>query len=126
MKIALNNDYGGWALTKRIIRELGYNPGTEDCYFFEDRIKRNDPKLVELITKDIIHNEKSVYGIAEIPDNVTDWEISEYDGWESVIYVLDGKIHHRNADLFRDIDDDEGHRIIDGLNMLKKYKEETK
>lgn len=68
----------------------------------------------------------SAYGIVEIPDNVTDWEISEYDGWESVVYVLDGKIYHRNADLFRVFDDDEGGHIVDKLNMLKEYKEEEK
>ena len=119
MKIAINNYYGGWALPIQMIEELGYDPRTEDRY-------RNDPKLVELIMKDIIHNEKSVYGIAEIPDEVTDWEISEYDGWEEVTYVLDGKIHHGHAELFRILDDDEGNRIIDNLNMLKEYKEETK
>lgn len=126
MKIALNNYYGGWGLTNQMVYRLGYDPYVLDRYEVADRIKRNDPKLVELIMKDIIHNEKSVYGIAEIPDEVTDWEISEYDGWESVIYVLDGKIHHRNADLFRDFDYDGRSRIIDGLKYAKEYKEETK
>ena len=28
-----------------------------------------------------------------IPDSATDWEINEYDGLESVIYVEDGKIY---------------------------------
>lgn len=126
MKIAIYNDYGGWALPTRIVKELGCDPRTEDRYAFEDHIKRNDPKLVKLIIESIIHNKKSAYGIVEIPDEVTDWKIDEYDGWESVIYVLDGKIHHRNADLFRVFDDDEGGHIVDNLNMLKDYKEEIK
>jgi len=126
MKIAVNNYYGRWALTDRIIRGLGLDPRSEDRYILQDHIERNDPKLVELVIKDIIHDEESVYGIVEIPDDATDWEISEYDGWEEVVYVLDGKIHHEHADLFRILDDDEGNRIIDNLNMLKECKEEEK
>lgn len=126
MKIAINHDYGGWALTNQMVRELGYDTNVTDRYDVEDKIKRNDMQLIKLVMKDIIHNEKSVYGIVEIPDDATDWEISEYDGWESVTYVLDGKIHHGEADLFRIVDYYEGSRIIDNLNMLKEYKEETK
>lgn len=33
-------------------------------------------------------------GIAEFPAAATDWELSEYDGIEHVIYVLDGKLFH--------------------------------
>jgi nitroreductase len=32
--------------------------------------------------------------VVEIPDTATDWEIDEYDGWESVVYVVNGKLHH--------------------------------
>lgn len=32
--------------------------------------------------------------IVEIPDEITDWMIAEYDNYyEAVFYVLDGKIH---------------------------------
>lgn len=36
----------------------------------------------------------AVLMVVEIPDNATDWELDEYDGLESIIYVADGKIHH--------------------------------
>ena len=29
-----------------------------------------------------------------IPDNATDWDIEDYDGNETLIYVVDGKIHY--------------------------------
>lgn len=32
--------------------------------------------------------------IAEIPDEAMDWKLDEYDGLESVTYVVDGKIYH--------------------------------
>ena len=28
------------------------------------------------------------------PDTSTDYEIDEYDGWESIIYVVNGKLYH--------------------------------
>lgn len=32
--------------------------------------------------------------VVEIPEEATDWEIDEYDGQESITYVVDGKIYH--------------------------------
>ena len=32
--------------------------------------------------------------VVEIPDNFTDYEINDYDGVETLIYVIDGKIYH--------------------------------
>ena len=32
--------------------------------------------------------------VVEIPDNTTDYEFDEEDGYESIIYVVDGKIHY--------------------------------
>ena len=31
--------------------------------------------------------------VVEIPDGATDYYLNEYDGMESIIYVLDGKLH---------------------------------
>jgi hypothetical protein len=32
--------------------------------------------------------------VVEIPEEATDWELNEYDGLESITYVVDGKLHH--------------------------------
>lgn len=32
--------------------------------------------------------------VVEIPDSATDWELSEIDGWEAIIAVVDGKLVH--------------------------------
>jgi hypothetical protein len=29
-----------------------------------------------------------------IPDEATDWELDEYDGFERVTYVVGGKLYH--------------------------------
>lgn len=31
--------------------------------------------------------------VIELPDNTTDYMVTEYDGWESIIYVVDGKLY---------------------------------
>jgi redox-sensitive bicupin YhaK (pirin superfamily) len=32
--------------------------------------------------------------LVEIPDTMTDWEKNDYDGIETITYVVDGKIYH--------------------------------
>lgn len=85
MKMVLNKDYGGF----------GFNVADEYDEFidrFSDEEKRTDPELVALV--EAHPNECGDLKVVEIPDTATDWEIDEYDGWESVTYVVDGKIHH--------------------------------
>ena len=85
MKLVLNKDYGGF----------GYGVADE----FEDFVRgcsddgdRANPELVAFVESH--PNECGDLAVVEIPDTATDWEIDEYDGLESVIYVVDGKIHH--------------------------------
>jgi hypothetical protein len=83
MKIVLNKDYGGF----------GYGVAFE----FEDFVRgfsndRTNPELVAFVEE---HPELcDDLEVVEIPDEATDWEIDEYDGWETVTYVVDGKLHH--------------------------------
>ena len=83
MKIVINKDYGGF----------GYGVADE----YEDFIRgfegdRTNPELVAFV--ECHPDECGDLEVVEIPDTATDWEMDEYDGWESVIYVVDGKIHH--------------------------------
>jgi hypothetical protein len=85
-KILVNLDFGGFDL--------------EDEYYddFEARTNglgdiREDEKLIALVEQGIdIGDDLADIGIAEIPDNATDYYINEYDGKEEVLYVLDGRI----------------------------------
>lgn len=54
-------------------------------FFSERNIERNDPCLVEVVEKlgKKANTSCSELIVVEIPDDV-DWEITEYDGWESV------------------------------------------
>ena len=41
-----------------------------------------------------INSDFSKLEVVSIPDEVTDYEINEYDGMESIIYVIDSRLYH--------------------------------
>lgn len=88
MKIVINACYGGFSLPKEFCNLYGFST--------YDDIERTDSRLIDFVeSKGGCIREHCAYLIIEaIPDEATDWEINEYDGYESIIYVLDGKIHH--------------------------------
>lgn len=81
MKMVINANYGGFGLN---VAEQ-YEDWVLD---FED--DRTNAELVEFVKTH--PNECGDLKVITIPDDATDWEMNEYDGWESVIYVLGGKI----------------------------------
>ena len=86
MKIVVNKCYGGFGLSDWAMEQLGIN-----VYY---DIDRTDSRLVELVENfpKKVDNFYSNLIVVSIPDTSTDWEIDEYDGLETVIYVIDGKI----------------------------------
>lgn len=88
MKLVINTCYGGFELSDKAEKMLG-----ENAY----ELERDDPKLVEIVEtlgKEAYNTDVSRLSVVEIPDNATDYEVNEYDGYESIIYVVNGKIHH--------------------------------
>lgn len=87
MKVVINSCYGGFGVSDEILQQLCVNDPWD--------IRRDDPKFISLVeTLGVKANDLySRLKVVEIPDDNTDWEISDYDGSEQVIYVLDGKIH---------------------------------
>ncbi len=84
MKIVINGDWGGFQLTKKVAHILG-------VWDFDDSdAVRMNPTLIKMLEEGQEINDLKV---VEIPDNATDYMIREYDGNESVIYVVDGKLH---------------------------------
>jgi hypothetical protein len=89
MKIVVNKCFGGFSLSDAAVKALHLNSPYDD-------IERTDDKLVHLVETDA--DAASGYcaklRVVELPDNTTDWELDEYDGAESIIYVVKGKIYH--------------------------------
>ena len=86
MKLVVNKCYGGFGLSDWAMEQLGIN-----VYY---DIDRTDSRLVELVENfpEKVDNFYSNLIVVSIPDTSTDWEIDEYDGLETIIYVIDGKI----------------------------------
>lgn len=85
MKYVINKAWGGFHLPTEYcdLCECGrYDYGEEE---------RTDPTLIKIVEEGCDNPDLMV---VEIPDNATDWELQEYDGWESIICVVDGKIRH--------------------------------
>lgn len=90
MKIVINACYGGFSLSEEAVNALGLRNSYDYVY-------RTDKRLIELIESGMDCSGRFAdLEVVEIPDEATDWEISEYDGSEEIIYVLDGLIHHIN------------------------------
>ena len=87
MKIVVNKCYGGFSVNNDIVKMLNLKNG----YDLED--DRTNAKLIALIESGInVNNRFSDLVVVEIPDDATDYTIEEYDGYENILYVLDGKI----------------------------------
>jgi hypothetical protein len=83
MKIVVNADFGGFG--------YGVSKKYEDCVFAYENDRAN-PELVAFVENH--PDDCGDLAIMTIPDNVTDWDIQEYDGNENLIYVVNGKIHY--------------------------------
>ena len=93
MKVVVNRCFGGFGLSQKALDILGAANdwqwvGTDEC--------RSDPRLIEVVEQlgAEANSRFASLEVVEIPIFATDWEINEYDGCESVTYVLNGKLYH--------------------------------
>ena len=89
MKIIINKCFGGFAVKYEIAEELGYGP-----FGAHDDGLRTCPELIKMIEegKDVGQSYSRLV-VIDISDEATDYHISEYDGLETLIYVVDGKLN---------------------------------
>jgi hypothetical protein len=83
MKIVINGDFGCYGSDVT---------GQYKNFVIEHRDDRTNAELVEFV--ETHPHECGDLCVVEIPDTATDWDINEYDGFERIIYVLDGKLHY--------------------------------
>lgn len=88
MTIIINTCYGGFHVPQALCEQFGLSR--------YDDIDRTDSRLVDFVLSHggEYEEECSCLTAVEVPDTCTDWEISEYDGYEDLIYVVNGKICH--------------------------------
>jgi hypothetical protein len=83
MKIVVNGAFGGYGFG--VDKEL-------KTLINKYETDRTNPELIACVENN--PNHCGDLEITEIPDNATDWDINEYDGLETVIYVVNGKIRY--------------------------------
>lgn len=88
MKFVINACYGGFGINSKWCAKNCKEGCREDC--------RKCEKLIRAVEEreEVVSNYFSQLTVVEIPDEATDYEILEYDGCESLLYVLDGKIRY--------------------------------
>lgn len=87
MKIVLNKCFGGFSVSDEWAKAHG-------CIDRWD-VGRMDPALVAAVEAgEKVDGLCARLIVAEIPEEATDWEINDYDGMESIIAVVDGKLVH--------------------------------
>lgn len=93
MKMVLNKSWGTFNLPEEFCSLYGLTT-------FEEReaVERTDERLIAFVeahnAKESKPTKKKRLKVVEIPDEATDWEFNDYDGIESITYVVDGKIYH--------------------------------
>lgn len=92
MKIVINGCFGGFGISNEVYERMG-----EDWQFNTyDYDSRTNADLIAVIEDIGSERASGVFAnliVVDIPDDATDWRIEEYDGNESVWYVLDGKMY---------------------------------
>lgn len=87
MKIVINTCFGGFGIRDDIIEK--YN-----LYGINEEDLRTNYILIDLIESGKeVSAEYADLQVVDIPDESTDYIIDDYDGMESILYVIGGKIH---------------------------------
>lgn len=103
MKILVNRCWGGFT-PAHALKTWGEKFGKRDPWgdevvweygegYIANRTNPNAIRIVEELGSEAISGASSRIEVVEIPDNATDWAMDNYDGIESIIYVVDGKLH---------------------------------
>lgn len=89
MKIVVNRTFGGFHYPKKFCERYSV-----DSYDWLDYIDNDEYRFHDILIDWVEKNPQDSEGlrVINIPDTVTDWQVHEYDGLESIIYVIDGKI----------------------------------
>ena len=90
MKIVVNKCYGGFSISEQAAHGLGI---TKEGFY---TIRRDNPTLIEAIERfgsEYASGYLAQLEVVDLPDNMTDFMIDEYDGFERVYYVVNGIIH---------------------------------
>lgn len=90
IQFVLNKCYGGFSLSDAAMEML---PSEVD---YSEYSHRSDAELIEVVETlgPGANGHNAELSIVEIPDGTTDYKVSNYNGVETLIYVVRGKIRY--------------------------------
>lgn len=91
MKYVINNCDGGFGISDEWLQA---RRGIDFEYLMECDVRKSDAVIKAIENGEDVSGHYANLVVVEIPDEATDWEIQECNGFEEIIYVLDGKIFH--------------------------------
>lgn len=87
MKMVINTCFGGFDIADEWKMQNCEKKCGNDC--------RECTKLIQAIENgENVNGRYADLTVVEIPEEATDYELQEYDGTESLLYVLNGKIKY--------------------------------
>jgi hypothetical protein len=89
MIFVLNKCFGAWSLSEEAAAILG-----TEVYPWTFPEMERVAELIKERGSEFVSGPHAKLKVVEIPDTATDYEINEYDGAESITYVVDGKLYH--------------------------------
>lgn len=89
MKFVIHSSWGTYHIPRIVIErfddnKISYSNGWDDSFEI-----RTNSIFVDYVEK----SRDSEYRIITVPDNYTDYKVVDYDGMETLIYIIDGKIY---------------------------------
>lgn len=93
INILINTTYGGYSLSEEAAEATSHIANRYDLSRQSYRTNPEVLRIFEEMGSEAFSGYCSEIEMVSIPDEATDWMITEYDGLEEVIYVVDGKIH---------------------------------
>lgn len=86
MEVIVNRCWGGAKLSDEVAKELKVSKYDfcRDDYYVIKAVKENPERASGKFSK---------LKVIQIPDETTDYMIKDYDGMETVIYVVGGKLY---------------------------------
>ena len=85
LEVVLHKSHKGFILPDEFC--VKYN---RDKY---DDVDSDDPEFVKFLKEH--DGQFDDWKLLKIPGDVTDWFVDEYDGWECIIYCINGHIYKR-------------------------------
>lgn len=93
MMYVINANWGGFEVPEELEEQIDLENYDLGLYDYDEI--RKDERLIEWVKA---HKGETDLALVNIPDEATDWEMDEDDGWESIIAVINGKIVHLKAE----------------------------